>query len=85
MHFEIDSTNDYFDLNYDLYYWRTANDLEVDFLVYGERGLKAFEIKSGENVSQSDFRGFKSFLKDYPEVKGYLIYTGEEKWYEDNN
>ncbi|MDO8515362.1 MAG: ATP-binding protein [bacterium] len=78
------AVNDYFDLRYDLFYWRTANDLEVDFVVYGERGLKAFEIKSGENVSPSDLRGLKAFLSDYPEAKGYLIYAGEERLYEDN-
>ena len=38
---EIRAVNDLLRLGYDLYYWRTANGQEVDFVLYGEKGLIA--------------------------------------------
>ncbi|PIW63769.1 MAG: ATPase, partial [Candidatus Omnitrophica bacterium CG12_big_fil_rev_8_21_14_0_65_50_5] len=40
---ELKAVNDCLQLGYDLYYWHTANRVEVDFILYGARGLKAFE------------------------------------------
>ncbi|MBS0358785.1 MAG: ATP-binding protein, partial [Proteobacteria bacterium] len=42
---ELRAINDYYDLEYQLYYWRTKTGLEVDFIIYGPHGLYAFEIK----------------------------------------
>jgi len=76
--------NDYLDLKYSLYFFRTTSGTEVDFIIYGQNGLKAFEIKTGERVRQADLVGLKIFLADYPEAKGYLFYGGERKYFEDN-
>lgn len=73
--------NDYFNLSYKLYYYRTVSGVEVDFIVYGEKGLKAFEIKSKKTISRSDLTGLTTFLKDYPMAKCYLIYGGNERRY----
>lgn len=73
--------NDYLDLGYTLYYYRTATGVEVDFIAYGERGLKAFEIKSKKTISRSDISGLVSFLQDYPTAKGYMLYGGSERLY----
>lgn len=73
--------NDYFNLSYKLYYYRTVSGVEVDFIVYGEKGLKAFEIKSKKTISRSDLTGLTTFLKDYPMAKCYLIYGGSERRY----
>lgn len=75
--------NDYFQLRYKLYYWRTRGGLEVDFVVYGERGLKAFEVKRKTNYQLSDLSGLKEFQKDYPMAKCYLAYGGDRKEYVD--
>ena len=32
-------------LDYQICYWRTFNQTEVDFVLYGERGIIAFEVK----------------------------------------
>lgn len=71
--------NDYLNLGYDLYYWRTAAGTEVDFIAYGKRGIKAFEIKSKKDVFSNDLTGMGSFLTDYPQAKGYIIYGGSMK------
>ena len=74
---ELKAVNDYYGLGYKIYYWRTGSNLEVDFVLYGNRGLKAFEIKRRNKIPSSEFRGLKAFIKDYPTAKAYFIYGGE--------
>lgn len=74
---ELKAINDYYDLGYSLYYWRTANGIEVDFVLYGEKGLHAFEIKRTDKIRSLTTRALKIFQKDYPQAKCYLIYQGE--------
>ncbi len=73
--------NDYYRLGYQFFYWRTSNDVEVDFIAYGERGLIAFEIKRKRSISSSDLRGLKAFKSDYDVAKLYLIYGGDHEEY----
>lgn len=79
---ELRAINDCLRLGYELYYWHTANQLEVDFVLYGNRGLKAFEVKRTSRIQESMLRGLKAFLKDYPSAKVYLIYGGTRRFYE---
>ncbi|MBI5418273.1 ATP-binding protein [Candidatus Poribacteria bacterium] len=81
---ELMAVNDYFNLGYKIYYWRTSSNEEVDFVLYGERGIKAFEIKRTGKISSSMLNGLKSFLKDYPQAKAYFIYGGERRMFEGN-
>lgn len=78
------AVNDYFDLRYKIFYYRTVIGVEVDFILYGEKGVLAFEIKGSDKFSRSDLRGLKAFLSDYPIAKGYLVYGGDRKMYFDN-
>jgi predicted AAA+ superfamily ATPase len=75
------AVNDYLNFKYKLYYFRTAAGAEVDFILYGPIGLKAFEVKSKKSVFRSDISGLKVFLDDYPEARGYLIYGGDRRLY----
>jgi predicted AAA+ superfamily ATPase len=76
------AVNDYLDLGYRLHYWRTAGGDEVDFVLYGERGLRAFEIKMSQTVRSDDLRGLTRFLEDYPEAEARLLYLGKRSWHE---
>lgn len=76
---ELMAVNDYFDLGYKLFYYRTVTGHEVDFVVYGKRGIKAFEVKRTAKPSSSMFKGLKAFLADYPSAQGYLIYGGKRE------
>lgn len=51
----------------------------MDFVLYGKRGIRTFEIKRTGKVSMGMLKGLKSFLKDYPMAKAYFIYGGE-RW-----
>jgi uncharacterized protein len=78
------AVNDYYRLGYKLFYWRTSNNVEVDFIVYGERGLFAFEIKRSQHFSRSDMSGLKAFSDDYKIAKCYLLYGGDHEEYHGN-
>ncbi len=78
---ELKAVNDYLNLKYKLFYWRTPAQKEVDFILYGPRGLLALEVKRSGNVNPRDLRGLKSFLADYPEAKPFLLYGNpKEQW-----
>jgi len=70
------AVNDYFALGYTIHYWRTAKGDEIDFVLYGERGCVAIEVKRGSRVREDDLRGLRRFLGDYPEAKALLTYAG---------
>ena len=81
---ELKAVNDYLDLGYKIFYWRTPDQVEVDFILYGEKGLKAFEVKRTSRISPKDLHGLKAFSKDYPIAKCYLLYSGDRKLFEKN-
>ena len=80
---ELRALNDYLTLEYEIFYWRTQAKEEVDFVLYGERGIKAFEIKRSAHLRDEDFRGLKLLSEDYPMASTFMIYGGdrEEKRY----
>ena len=74
---ELIAINDIQQLDYEIYYWRTITQLEVDFILYGEKGILAFEIKRKSRLNQKDFKGLKAFKQDYPMAKCYMLYGGK--------
>lgn len=62
-----------------LSYWRTSTGLEVDFVVYGEDGLYAVEVKNTGKIHTEDLKGLEAFKADYPEAKCLLLYRGGER------
>ena len=76
---ELRALNDYGDLGYEIYYWHTKNNIEVDFVIYGPRGTKAFEVKRGRRFNSEDLKGLKAFHQDYPKSECYFIYGGEKR------
>ena len=58
--------------------------MEVDFILYGDRGIRALEIKRTGKVNSQMLRGLKAFLADYPLAKAYFIYGGERRLHEGN-
>lgn len=74
---ELMAINEALDLEYKLYYWRTALGNEVDFVAHGPRGIIAFEIKRSDKINTKMLSGLKLFQKEYPQAKLYLIYGGQ--------
>jgi len=74
---------DYSDGNHRLHYWQTRSKVEVDFVVYGEGGLHALEVKNAAQVRPEHLRGLKSFGEDFPESRRWLLYRGRERFLRD--
>lgn len=62
-----------------LAFWRTRSGLEVDFVVYGQAGLVAIEVKNTGRVRQGDLRGLEAFGADYPQSLRLLLHRGRER------
>jgi predicted AAA+ superfamily ATPase len=67
-------------LGYDLFYWRTADGKEVDFVLYGARGLHAFEVKRSSRFREGDLDALRLFATDYPASRGHLFYGGTQRY-----
>lgn len=76
--------NDYYGLDYKIYFWRTQQGDEVDFVLYGPQGLHAFEIKRSATITNKAFKGLQSFGEEYPEAKMHLVYLGNHTEYHGN-
>jgi predicted AAA+ superfamily ATPase len=68
------------DLGYEISFWRTATGVEVDLVLYGERGLHAFEITRASVFRESDLAGLRLFCDDYPQARGHLLYGGTKRY-----
>ena len=80
---ELKAVNESLDLGYTISYWRTSNNMEVDFVLYGPKGIRAFEVKRTGKITRPMLRGVRSFLKDYPMARAYFIYGGKRVMRED--
>jgi len=67
----------YKDIDYDICFWRTASQNEVDFVI-GNADL-AIEVKSTDNVQSKHLKGLKQFAEDYD--AGRLILVSRDKYY----
>lgn len=63
----------------ELSYWRTRSGVEVDFIVYGEGGFWAIEVKNTASVRTTDLRALRTFIGDYPGCEGLLLYRGSDR------
>ena len=81
---ELRALNDYLGCEYGIYYWRTRTNLEIDFVLYGPRGLLAIEVKRSPQVQFKQTRALREFKKDYPPARCYVFYGGTVPQYIDN-
>ncbi|MBI1991904.1 MAG: ATP-binding protein [Candidatus Omnitrophica bacterium] len=79
---QVRAINDYGDLGYRLHFWRTATGDEVDFVLYGERGLRAFEVTMADRIRHDDLSGLRRFREDFPQAKVFLLYLGRRRWHD---
>jgi predicted AAA+ superfamily ATPase len=73
---ELRATNDNLGLGYALHYWHTRDHREVDFVLYGERGLVAIEVKRNSRFRDADLDGLRAFKADYRPAQCHLFYGG---------
>jgi len=74
---------DYSTGKHTLHYWQTRSKVEVDFVIYGQTGIYAIEVKNAARVRPSDLRPLKAFGEDYPASRRVLLYRGPERFVRD--
>lgn len=67
-------------LGYEIFFWRTTEGAEVDLVLYGERGLHAFEVTRSSVFRETDLSGIRLFCEDHPKAKGHLFYGGTRRY-----
>ncbi|MBI5345743.1 MAG: ATP-binding protein [Chlamydiae bacterium] len=65
--------------SYQLSFWRTKTQLEVDFVIYGPEGFWAIEVKRSTEVFGADVKSLSIFKKEYPEASCFLLYGGKTR------
>jgi len=70
---------DYSKGKHTLQYWQTRSRVEVDFVLYGESGIRAIEVKNSKRIDAGDLTGLNHFAEDYPQASRYLLYRGEDR------
>jgi predicted AAA+ superfamily ATPase len=71
---EIYAHSNYSDINYPLSYWRTASQIEVDFIIGDHEA--AIEVKSTDMATPRHIKGLKSFSEEY-KVKKLILVTND--------
>ena len=80
---ELRAVNEYHDYGYQFFFWRTRNNLQVDFVLYGPLGLLAMEVKRATQVQPKHTRALREFKKDYPAAQLFILYGGATPLYMD--
>ncbi len=64
---------------YQLHFWRTRSQAEVDFILSGPDCFYAIEVKNGTTVHPHDLKSLELFCEDYPEATPLLLYRGKQR------
>jgi predicted AAA+ superfamily ATPase len=81
---ELQAINSYYEFDYQIYFWKTVDKFEIDFILYGPKGLVAIEVKRSKNIDSADLKALKAFQADYSVAKCYIFYGGAKRLYFDN-
>lgn len=79
---ELCALNEYHSWGYNVHYWRTRDGHEVDFVLYGERGLTALEVKRTQKLRSDDLTSLLAFSQAYPMAKLVVAYGGTRAYRE---
>jgi predicted AAA+ superfamily ATPase len=75
---ELMAENYYHNWKFEFYAWHVSKGSDVDFVLYGPKGIFAFEVKRSSRIRGGELDGLKSFLKDYPMAKAFFISGSQE-------
>lgn len=82
---EIFRLNQYLKKDYELSFYRTASNTEVDLIIdTPNKKTFAIEIKSKDNPTKTDLKGLKSFLELNPKASPICVSTAPRKRKVDN-
>lgn len=71
---QIIALNSYYRYNYEFFFWRTNNGLEIDLIItHAKKPIAAIEIKSTSSLNPGDTYALNEFKQEYPKVKTYIV------------
>jgi predicted AAA+ superfamily ATPase len=84
---ELIKAQTYASTNSQLYYYRTSDKKEIDFILELSSKVIAIEIKYSKTVSKSDFKHIYHLSKEIPNEfdKGIVLYNGDQVLRVDHN
>lgn len=64
-------------------YWRTATQLEVDFVIERGERLLPVEVKTSRSLRYEDAKALRAFLAEYPRraLGGLVLYNGDRTFW----
>jgi uncharacterized protein len=68
---ELRAHSRYSNLLYEINYWRTSSDFEVDFIL--NKGEVAVEVKSAGVIQSKHLKGLRAFSEEYPKTRKILV------------
>ena len=74
---EIKAHNSYYEIDYEINFWRTKSGLEVDFILGG--GEIAIEVKGAGSIQNKDLRPINAFVETYAPRKALVVCHEKEE------
>jgi len=74
---ELRAYNSYYEVDYDINFWRTKSGLEVDFVLGG--GEVAVEVKGTRRVENKDLHPLNAFVELYSPRKALVVCNEKEE------
>ncbi len=69
---------------FEIFFWRSRGGVEVDFILYGEQGIYAIEVKNTDKIRSDDLRSLHEFRHDYPSGYSIFLYRGNDRLMRNN-
>jgi len=76
---ELRAVNEYSGLRYEFFYWGLQRGPDVDFVMYGEHGMIAIEVKRTNRLRGGELDGLVAFKKQYRQAACFFVYLGNEE------
>ena len=71
---ELIAYKDYSESDFELFYWRSTSQFEVDFIIQlKSKKLIGIEVKATSHVDKDDLKGFKAFEEDFSLDKKIVV------------
>ena len=81
---QLKAWNAYQNNPFEIFFWRSRGGVEVDFILYGEQGIYAFEVKNSDKIRPNDLRSLREFSHDYPTSRLIYLYRGVDRLLRNN-
>lgn len=76
---ELRAQNAYKRGGFQFFCWRGSPTIDVDVVLYGKRGLLAFEVKRAGRLRGGELDGLCAFKSKYPSARCFYLYGGPDK------